>query len=214
LTFYLDDGIGNPMAANTTLAPKDVSSNVAVNAFLPSSVLALGARPPDPLIDLPNTPKPLAWTAANLNGNVPSRHTVTVQGVESKCAGTASFTLGVTSPRGGAAAAQVLIEGQPRNTGGSSFPVLYSNLVTFSLGRSGLTATVTPLSWIGLANGPAAASYRIDWGDGVTSTGTTPGGIMPNVPHAYALAGAYSVTLTIVDANGTSVSSSSLVSVN
>jgi hypothetical protein len=224
LFLTLDDGHGNPMAAGTRLAPQDTSSNVAVPGFLPSSVLALGARPPFPDIDQPNTRKPLVWDTTDAHGTVTSAHTVTVQGVEGKCSGTGSFTLGVTSPRGGSATATVLFEQgsqvrpDPADTLiNAVFPVVYSTIVNFNLGRSGLNVTVTPQNWISQANGAAAASYSIDWGDGSFSTGSTPGGVMPNVTHTYALAGTYSVSLTVIDAAlpvGNRFSTSTLVTVN
>ncbi len=202
----LDDGIGNPMAAGTTLGAVDASDNVSPAGFRPSSVLAIGTRPPFPGIDLPNTPKTLKWTSSDANSNVPSGHTITVRGVEDKCSGNASFALEVKSPRGGSASARVLYEGEPSSTGRFAFDVRYVDEVAFNATpEAGRKVTVSPLSWVGSAAGPSTAtSVTIDWGDGQTSDGTVPS---TPVSHVYASSG--SVTISVRVAAGVVMYSSS-----
>lgn len=131
ITVLLEDGWGNPMAAGTRLAAVDPSDNVGPGEPRPSLVLALGARPPSPLVDLPNEPKPSTWTQLttdgrpNTNGTVTTQHSIVVRGVPDKCAGDASFALEATSPRGGGANVQLLYDGELRGTGRRAFDVRY-----------------------------------------------------------------------------------------
>jgi hypothetical protein len=205
VALLLDDGIGNPMAAGTTLTVADASTNIAPAGFRPSSVLAIGARAPAPSIDLPNTAKTLKWTASNPNSNVPSAHSVTVRGVEDKCSGDASFALEVKSPRGGSASARVLYEGESSSTARFAFDVRYRELVDFTASPlGGLQATVLPQSWVGPSVGPSTAtSVTINWGDGKTSPGN---GSTP-VRDTYTAAGVRTITVTVV-AGGVTYSSS------
>lgn len=207
----LDDGIGNPMAAGTTLAVVDASTNVAPAGFRPSSVLAVGARPPMPGIDLPNTEKPLKWTSSDANGNVPTAHSITVRGVEDKCAGNASFALEVKSPRGGSATARVLYEGEPKDTLRSAFAVRYLDQVAFEARALGAgNVTVMPEAWVGSAAGPSAATkVTIDWGDGSKTDGTIPS---TAVAHHYASAGTKTIAVSVV-AGGVTYSSSQSIDV-
>jgi hypothetical protein len=198
LTAYLDDGIGNPMSASTSLAAADVSSNITTGGFRPSSVLAIGARGPNPLIDLPNLPKTGAWTTGATNV-VATPHTVTVSGVTDNCSGDASFSMQVTSPRGGANAARILFEGEPRTGGSGAFSVRYRDPVSFlaqALGSSQLR--VIGNSWVGPAGGPAATSASVDWGDGSAAQAIPlTNGVASNVTHTYGATGNYFVTYTV-----------------
>ncbi len=197
LATLLDDGIGNPMAAGTTLAVADASTNISPAGFRPASVLAIGARSPTPGIDLPNTAKTSKWTSTDANSNVPSAHSITVRGVEDKCSGTASFALEVKSPRGGAASTRVLYEGEPSSTARFAFDVRYLDQVAFSATpEGGLAVTVSPQSWVGSAAGPSTAtSVTIDWGDGQTSVGTIPS---TPVSHVYTSGGSKTITVRVV----------------
>ena len=213
----LDDGIGNPMAAGTTLAVADASSNISPAGFRPSSVLAIGARPPAPGMDLPNTQKVLTWTASAANSNVPSAHSITVRGVEDKCAGDASFALELKSPRGGSAGARVLYEGDPRSTVRSAFSVRYLEQVDFgATPAAGRLITVDPQGWVGSAAGPStASSVEIDWGDGNSTTIAPPTAPLARThPYAATFSGMpVTVTVRVTDAGGRVFSSSRSVSV-
>lgn len=213
----LDDGIGNPMAAGTTLAVADASNNISPAGFRPSSVLAIGTRPPSPGMDLPNTQKASTWTAAAANSNVPSAHSITVRGVEEKCSGDASFALEVKSPRGGSAGARVLYEGDPRSTARGAFDVRYREQVGFrATADGGLSVTIQPDSWVGSAAGsPVAQTLEIDWGDGSPRTTVTlPGTLIQS--HTYSAAWANTsaaVTVTVVDGSADRFGSSRTVTV-
>lgn len=126
VAFYLDDGSGNPMAAGSRLTVVDVSENLSVNAFRPSAVLAIGARPPG-LADLNNQPKTTPWTPSDEHGVQGTSHTLTIKGVSEKCSGTASFGVQVESPRGSPARVRILFEGEPRGTERFTVPVKYVN---------------------------------------------------------------------------------------
>ena len=209
LSMVLDDGIGNPMAAATTLTAVDASDNVSPVGFRPGTVLALGARPPSPLVDLPNLPKLLvdpatgvgpAYIPTAANGIVATQHSVTVRGVKDKCSGSGQFSLEVASPRGGKAVARILYAGEGRETTRRSFNVYYRNPVNFSLTTSSLTATLAAANWVSQIGGAAASSYTIQWGDGLTTSGT--GSVIPaaSLSHVYAAANAnksLTVTLTV-----------------
>lgn len=172
LAAFLDDGIGNPMAAGTALAAADVADNLATGGFIPGAVQALGARPPIPLIDEKNLPKDLPWTTADPRGNVPTGHAITVRGVTDKCAGDANFALQVTSPRGGAAVARVLFENEARTTSRSRFPVRYRENVNFEASaRAGRVVALTQPTLAVSVGSVSASGYRIEWGDGTTSSG-------------------------------------------
>ncbi len=231
----LDDGIGNPMAAGTTLAVADVSSNIGPAGFRPSSVLAIGTRAPSPGMDMPNTAKAPTWTTVATNSNVPSAHSVTVRGVEEKCSGDASFALELKSPRGGSAGARVLYEGDPRSTSRSAFDVRYREQVDFSARPvGGLSVQVVPEGWVGSATGPStASSITIDWGDGQTCSGTVlpPAAppytidwgsgsvcgsttVLPTpVSRTYAAAGSVTINVRVGDSAGGTFSSSRTVTV-
>lgn len=119
LSFALEDGLGNPMAAGTTVAAVDLSTNLASGGVRPAAVAALGARPPLSFLDLPNIPKPKLRGPADLNdaqGVISTGHSITVRGVEDKCAGNGTLQLQVASPRGGPAIATVRFEGDRRPT--------------------------------------------------------------------------------------------------
>ncbi len=209
-TLFLEDGTGNPMAAGTSVSVANVSNNLSAGSFLPGSVLAIGARPPSPLLDLPNTIKLATWTTTNANSVIPTGHGITVKGVEGKCSGNASFAVQVTSPLGGAGTTNLLFEGEPRSVTRASMPIRYADLVGFTVvSNSSKTATLTPGSWVGPAGGPTAAKWTIDWGDGtVTAPIATP--MQPPYSHLYTSAGGYSVTLTIT-AGGSSYSTTNFV---
>ncbi len=210
LSMLLDDGIGNPMAAGTDLLPIDASDNITTGGFRPSSVLAVGARPPSPLFDLPNVPK--HWPDAT--GMFPTGHGITVRGVQDKCSGDAWFALQVTSPRGGAAVARVLFQGESRAGGRGGFPVRYRDAgVAFEVQATGGANEVEldPISLTGSAGGATPASVEVDWGDGTVQTYVAPGFAAPaGYVHAYAGPGEYRVRVTVQPGN---VSATKTVSV-
>ena len=209
LSMVLEDGIGNPMAAATTLAAVDATDNVAPVGFRPDKVLAIGARPPSPLIDLPNLPKlpidPVTRLGApyiptDPNGTVWTPHSVAVRGVKDKCAGSASFALEVQSPRGGKAVVRVLYVGEGRETNRFAFAVRYRNLVNFSLITAPLQATLAAATWVSALDGAAATSYTIQWGDGQVSSGAGSVIAASHQSHVYAASNAnksLTVTLTV-----------------
>lgn len=212
VSFALDDGIGNPMAAGTSVSATDASANVSPASPRPNSVLALGARPPNAILDLPNTPKTLTWTSANGNANIPTAHGITVRGVEDKCSGTGSFVVQVTSPRGGAAAAEILVEGQARGTGRGGIEVRYLqaglNVVLSAVGSN--IVDITGISFADTAGGAAATTYTIDWGDGSNAT-FAPGGVTVR-SHTYGSVGTKTITVTAV-VGGTSYTRRATVNV-
>jgi len=218
ISAFLEDGLGNPMAAGTSFGAASVSNNLSVAGFLPGSVLAIGARAPSVLLDLPNVPKVATWTTTNANSVIPTGHTITASGVQDKCAGDASFALQATSPRGGPALARVLFEGEPRTVNRFAVPVRYLLPVNFSVSPSGsLTAVLSPGIWVGPAGGASTvATWSIDWGDGSSSTGvgpTLPSSSSSSMRHTYTSSGSYAVTLSFV-AGGVSYSSTSTVTVS
>lgn len=198
LSMLLDDGIGNPMAAGTDLLPIDASDNITTGGFRPSSVLAVGARPPSPLFDLPNVPK--NWPDAT--GMFPTGHGITVRGVQDKCSGDASFALQVTSPRGGAAVARVLFQGESRAGGRGGFPVRYRDAgVAFEVQATGGANEfeLDPITLTGSAGSPVPTSVEVDWGDGTPAkTFFAPSFAAPaGYVHTYPGAGEYRVRVTV-----------------
>ncbi|MDO9096487.1 MAG: hypothetical protein Q7U99_28025 [Rubrivivax sp.] len=214
ITTYLDDGIGNPMAAATSLAAADPSTNISTGGFRPASVLAVGARGPFASLDLPNLPKITPWSTTTTNV-IATPHSITVRGVEDKCSGEGSFSLQVTSPRGGAASARILYEGEPRSVGRAAFDVRYRNVVSFTAtqgaGGSGVIA-VQGNSWIGSADRLAAgATSAVNCGRvGVAaSAGGTPGAF--SCSYGAGASGTVSITYTVTDSAGSSYSNSTSV---
>jgi hypothetical protein len=203
VNLVLDDGIGNPMAAGTTLSSSDPTDNIAPGAPRPLSVLALGARPPSTLLDLPNLPKLTPWTTTAMSGNFPTGHSVLVKGVQDKCSGNGSFAVEAKSPRGAPAFVRLLYEGEPRTTARSRLPVKYldSNDVQFTVVKTGGNSVrLTPISWItpvGVPD-PSPLVYAIDWD---ANTGgnevTVPIGTAPQ-SFTYAAAGTYTIQVTVV----------------
>ncbi len=219
LSMVLEDGIGNPMAATTSLSVADSSDNIAPAGFRPAVVLALGTRPPSPLIDLPNVAKPNPWSLLADSGNVVTPHSVTVRGVTDKCSGDASFALEVASPRGGKAGARILYDGEPRAGGRSAFDVRYRDPVNFVLSSSApLTASISAATWVGPVDGASFSQYSIDWGDGsavvLGSSGTL---ALAHRSHIYTTAGTklVRVSVTTISPSGatTTYSGSQTVSV-
>ena len=216
LSMVLEDGAGNPMAAATGLAVVDLTDNISSGGFRPSQVLAIGARPPSPLIDQPNLPKPLPWSVAGANGTVVSPHSVTVRGVLDKCSGNASFALQVTSPRGGAATAGVLHDGEPRAVSRRSFDVRYRNPnLSLTIGTAGRTSTISELGLVQNAGNPAIRQITVDWGDGSPLQSNL--SFIPSNQrvHTYAGLGAasFTVTVTVTPVSGSPYTVTQTVSV-
>lgn len=192
----LDDGLGNPMAAGTTLRSIDVSSNLSVGGMRPDIVLALGTRTPSPFADLPNVPKLTPWSSTAAFGNVVTPHSVVVKGLTDKCSGDASFSLEVASPRGPKVLTRVLYEGEARTVVRFAFDVRYRDRVNFTVtpGAAG-TATITSAS-LAAPIGKTAQSFTVDWGDGSLPAP------FPTLPtagptHTYVLAAGTPVTITV-----------------
>ena len=205
LSMVLDDGIGNPMASGTTLVPADPSDNVAPAAFRPSTVLAIGARPPSPLIDLPNAAKVTPWSVAGAAGTVVTPHSVTVRGVTDKCTGSGGFALDVASPRGGKASARVLYDGEPRTVSRFGFDVRYRDPnLSLDVATTGAVATITDLSLVHAAGEAAVATITVNWGDGTPDEVTT-GATLPSAQRAHtyvAGAGSRTIRVTVTTAAG------------
>ena len=204
VAIYLDDGIGNPMGASTSLSAADTSTNIATGAFRPSSVLAIGARAPSPVLDLPNLPKVIPWSPTVTNV-IATPHSVTVRGVEDKCSGDASFSLQVTSPRGGAAAARILYEGEARTVGRGVFDVRYRDPVSFSATPNGsLRVDVAGQAWVSPAGSTSTAtSVSVGCGNNGSYTATT----TTSGRCTYTAAGTVTLSYTIT-AGGASYSGS------
>lgn len=211
LSMVLDDGIGNPMAATTTLSVVDGSDNIAPAGFRPSEVLALGTRPPSPLTDLPNIPKvqldlaglPAPYRLAESNspapglprnGTVTTGHSVTVRGVKDKCAGNGVFGLELKSPRGGKAVARILLDGEPRTVNRSAFDVRFRQAGLNSLlSTSGRSVTVNSSSLVLDVGAAAVTATSVDWGDGSVFAGAS---TLASLSHTYAVAGTFIVRIT------------------
>lgn len=199
LSFFLDDGIGNPMAAGTSVGAVDASDNISPGAARPSAVLAIGARPPSASLDGNNTPKINTWTSTALNGTVPSGHSITVRGVTDKCSGNGSFAIQVKSPLGGPASAEVLVEGQARGTGRQSVGVRYVDagvsITGAARGAGSLALDLSAIGFVGAVGGTASA-YTVNWGDGSVET-FAPDAAVSTRSHTYASAGAKLVTVSV-----------------
>jgi hypothetical protein len=214
ITLTLEDGLGNPMAANTALAAVDTSTNIATGGFRPASVLAFGARPPSPAVDLPNVPKPLLWDPTDLTrGVVSSGHGITVRGVEDRCAGNGSFALQVTSPRGGAALATVYHEGDVRGGPSRGFEVRYQRTGIGDTSAAASSGRVVDLDFPRLVRnrlpaGSTPSVVVIDWGDGNIQNVPVPGPGLAT--RTYAAAGAVRILVQVRDANGNTLASQSL----
>ena len=219
ISMVLEDGIGNPMAAATTLAVVDNTDNIAPNAFRPSSVLAIGARPASPLIDLPNLPKLSALAAPAVspayvlgaaNGTVSTDHSVAVRGVIDKCSGNASFGLELASPRGGKALARLLYDGESRAVGRRSFDVRYRNTgvsVVANVSAATRTVTLSSATLLQIADESGITGTTLDWGDASVQAGAA---TLAATEHVYAAAGSYTLRVTVVSAAGTSTYSQTI----
>jgi hypothetical protein len=150
-----------------------------------------------PSIDFPNVPKTLTWTSTDLNKNVPSVHGLTVRGVEDKCVGDASFALQVTSPRGGPAVSEILVEGDARGTGRRLVNVKYrDNGMTVSTTTTARVVDITQIRVVGPAGQTAGGAVTIDWGDGSAIESFPAGAPTSNpISHTYGSAGQRTVTV-------------------
>jgi len=219
LSFTLEDGWGNPMASGTTLTSTGISANISTpNGFRPGAVLALGARPPSPSYDLPNTGKASPWSKLAASGNIVTGHSVTVSGVENKCSGDGDFALEIKSPRGAAANALLLLDGEsrPLSGGRGRFDVRFRDSVNFTLS---IIDAVTRQVEIGsptlvLPYGSAApVGITINWGDGNTTVAAAGSRLtLAERQHVFAQ-GNYNVRITVVDASGETYSNTVFISV-
>ncbi|MES2718220.1 MAG: hypothetical protein V4795_20795 [Pseudomonadota bacterium] len=227
IALLLEDGWGNPMAAGTRVAAVDSSDNVNANTVRPGQVLAFGARPPSPLIDLPNVAKPLTWTqlpdgVAKANGTVFSNHSILVRGVQDKCAGNGAFALEVTSPRGGAAAVRLLYDGEARDVSRGGFAVRYRpDGASLAVSLSNNRADLTTAAFVGQVDSQAVVvSGTIDWNDGrpAQAFGTAANGVI-SIPVAfrsatYASNGLKTVRLSLLLTDGSTVSATANITVS
>jgi len=222
VSLVLDDGIGNPMAAGTTLTAADASDNVAPAGFRPSTVLAIGTRAPSPLIDLPNLPKttPWSWSLPDPFGTVPTPHSITVRGVSTKCSGTGVFALAVASPRGGSTSTRVLYDGEPRSTNRFGFDVRYRNQgLSLTVGTAARVASINNLSLVHTAGEAAMTQVSVDWGGGAGANTFTAAQWLANPQpaearsHTYPAAGTYTVTVTVTTSAGVTYTATQSVTV-
>lgn len=217
LTMFLEDGIGNPMAAATKLLPVDPSDNVAPGGFRPSSVLAIGTRSPSPTIDLPNVPKipdPQAWTLSDPKGAVTTGHSIIVRGVSKKCFGDGSFSMSVQSPRGGDVLSRILYDGESRSTSRFAFDIRYRtagfNVNVSNVINATRTVVIDSALLVAAVGVGAPSSYVIDWGDSSSTSGAGSTIAVPDRQHVYAASGTYQVSVTAT-AGGVAYSGSSVV---
>lgn len=212
IELYLDDGYGNPMAADTNLAAPETNftENLAPKTLRPSKVLAFGARSPSLGIDGAgngnggNIIKDAPWSSTDSRGNVVTRHVVTVEGVTEKCLGTATFNLEATSPRGAPSTVRVLHEGEARGDY-HGFDVRFLDRVSFTLDSDSTTVDsdikITEATF-NMPVGITAVSYSIDWGDdSAVATVDAPSPLVDTV-HQYAADGTYSVVLSVTGSDG------------
>lgn len=212
VSFTLEDGIGNPMAAATSLALVDLPNNLGTGGVRPAAVLAFGARPPSPLSDLPNIPKPQLWNPVDsTRGVITSSHSVTLRGVEDRCAGSAGASLQVTSPRGGARIAGVFFEGDSRLSPGKGFNVRYRQAPMHRTDGPGPALEGVPSAGLNVllnlpqsllrsaaVAGTAPTNWRVDWGDGTTASGALP--VPSFLTKVYAAPGPRAIQLQVRDA--------------
>ncbi len=216
ISAYLDDGIGNPMAAGTSVSAVDTSTNVSTGGFRPASVLAIGARAPNPILDLPNMPKTAAWTSTP-SSVIATGHSITVRGVEDLCSGEGSFAMQVASPRGGPALARILREGDARGTGSGAIGVRYrdANSVTFTATPSGSSAvSVAGSSFVSGAGTVSNVTSTVTCGS-VGATAGTVSGTAPNYTCSYGTAtGSGTITYSVgYQLNGVAATGSSSTTV-
>ncbi len=173
LTGFLDDGHGNPMASGTSLALVQPTENINPFALRPATVLAIGARSPLALIDLPNVPKDVSMPG--FGGIFQSSHAVTIRGVVDKCAGNGNVAVQVTSPRGGPSTAGIVYQGETRIAARRSLNVSYiSSGVTVTALPSTLAAEVSAV-WVGGVADLVAAAAASDVDCGVNGAGVLTG---------------------------------------
>jgi hypothetical protein len=223
ISAFLEDGIGNYMGSGTSVSAVDPSSNISTGGFRPASVLAIGARAPNPVMDLPNLPKVATWLSTTAGSVLTTGHSITIRGVEDNCSGDGSFAMQVTSPRGGAAITRILREGDSRGTGSGAIGVRYrdANGVTF-------TATPTGSSAVSVAGGSfvSAAGRVTGFTSSVTSCGNAGGGATAGTPSAgivpnnfictYGTTGSATITYNVnytLDVNGVVTSGTATSSV-
>ena len=214
ISAFLDDGIGNPMASGTSVAAVDPSSNITTGGFRPASVLAIGARAPNSILDLPNLPKTAAWAPGSTNV-IATGHSITIKGVEDNCSGDGSFSMQVTSPRGGPALARILREGDARSTGTGAIAVRFRDFVSFlATANGGSSVSVTGSSFVSGAGTVTGVSSSLSCGIAGGTTGVVSGSA-PNFTCSYGTAtGAANITYTVTYLlNGVANSATNTVSV-
>jgi hypothetical protein len=126
VSVWVEDGYGNPAPAGSTIGSSGGAPIVA-GAVDPASVPNLVIGGPIPARDSPDVPK----TSTSLSdpqllgtGHLLTLTPVTSQSGTSCITGSTNVQLRVTTPRGIAASAQILFEGEPRSTSRFAVPVV------------------------------------------------------------------------------------------
>ncbi|HVH09238.1 MAG TPA: PKD domain-containing protein, partial [Gemmatimonadales bacterium] len=132
-------------------------------------------------------------------------HTVTLTNVAANCTVTSANPQTVTVPAGGTATASFTVNCSTPN----SPPV-----VNAGPNETVVLGLLYSLNWsFSDVDNDSPWSYRIDWGDGSSTSGTTSSQGSFSTGHTYLLTGAYTVTVTVTDSGGASGSASKTVTV-
>src|SRR5438445_530728 len=157
------------------------------------------------------TPQPIADNQTiTLTGVATGSHTVVLSGLAANCtvSGGTSRTVTVTAAQTVTASYTISCPTPP--------PPNVAPVVNAGSDDHALTGLLYSFSWSfsdGNHNGPW--SYRIDWGDGQTSTGnvSTEGTLSSGHTYIIVLPRSFTITVTVTDASGASGSDSKVVSV-
>jgi hypothetical protein len=141
-------------------------------------------------------------TGVTFTGLAAGSHSVVLSGVPSNCTVSGGTSRTVTVPSGGTATAAYSVSCTTPNTA----PTV--NAGSDQLGLLGLFYTENA-TFTDPDNGPW--TWRIDWGDGTSSTGSAASQGTISAGHSY-LIGSYTITVTVTDSRGASGSSSKRVS--
>src|SRR6266704_2905790 len=200
----------NVTAGQTTTEPFSISCTATTGTLNVTTSTSGGS--PDPngytfTVD-GGTPQSIGLNQTiPLTGVTATSHTVQLGDVASNCTVTGGTSRTVTVPTGGSVTASFAVSCPTPNV---------APVVNAGPDDHALTGLLYSFSWSftdGNHNGPW--SYRIDWGDGQTSTGnvSTEGTLSSGHTYIIVLPRSFTITVTVTDASGASGSDSKVVSV-
>ncbi|HWC74422.1 MAG TPA: PKD domain-containing protein, partial [Gemmatimonadales bacterium] len=221
-------------AASHTVQLTGLAANCTVSGANPQSISVPGGGTVTASFSVSCTPITgnLTVTSSSSGANIPASYTVTVDGGQSQSIASSGGSVTYTALSGGSHTVALSVPANCAVSGGASrgVTVIAGQTVTTAYSvncnappvvnpgpnQTAVTGLLYSLGWSFTdANHNGPWTYRINWGDGSSSTGTVSSEGSYSTGHTYVtvLPRTYTVTVTVTDAAGASTSRSKSVSV-